>query len=108
MMADAGAFYMNIHNSGHDADTLISAATGACGVVELHETYDKGDGTMGMRPVEGGIEIPADEAVALEPGGLHIMCLQKKADFAVGAKIMLTLNFEHAGEVMVEAEVRDQ
>jgi hypothetical protein len=109
MMAEAGAFYMILRNGGGEADRLTAVKTDACGTVELHETYDKGDGTMGMRPVEAGyIEIPANGAAELKPGGLHVMCLMKKADFAVGATLSLTLVFEKAGEIAVEADIRDQ
>ena len=106
-MADTGAFFMVIRNPGNQADKLTSARSDACGVVELHEMFMNADGTMGMRPVTGGaIEIPAGGSVELKPGGLHVMCLQKKGEFKDGAKIPLTLVFEKGGELKTEAEIR--
>jgi copper(I)-binding protein len=106
-MADAGAFFMMIRNPGNQADKLTSARADACGVVELHEMYMKDDGTMGMRPVTGGaIEVPAGGSVELKPGGLHVMCLQKKGEFTAGTKVPLTLVFEKGGELKTEAEIR--
>jgi copper(I)-binding protein len=76
-------------------------------VVELHESYDMGDGVMGMRPVEGGfIEIPAGGQAELKMGGLHIMCIDKLDDFTEGAVLSLTLEFEKSGEMAVDVEIR--
>jgi len=103
-----GAFYMVIQNEGKTADTLVGASTPACGTVELHESYMSRDNVMGMRPVEGGkIEVPAGGLVELKPGSLHMMCIQKQVAFEVGEKIMLALQFEQAGELEVEVEIRE-
>ena len=107
--ASAGAFYMTIHNDGGEADKLFSVMSTACGMAELHESYMLDNGAMGMRPVQGGsIEIPAGGSVELKVGGLHIMCMDKQVDFAAGDKYAITLNFEKAGEIMVEAEIKDE
>lgn len=109
MMAEAGAIYMMIKNSGAQADKLLSASSPACGMMELHEGYKKDDGTMGMRPVAGGfIEIPAGGQAELKVGGLHVMCMQKAAAFAPGAKLEATLKFEKAGEQRINFEVREK
>lgn len=106
--AENGAFYMMLTNNSDTDDTLLSASTDACGMVELHEMYDKGDGVMGMRPVEGGsIPVPAGSSAELKPGGLHVMCMMKQVDFEAGTEIPLTLTFENAGEMEVTAEIRD-
>jgi copper(I)-binding protein len=106
-VATAGAFYMVLKNSGGEADKLVSASSDSCRVVELHESYDKGDGVMGMRPVEGGfIEIPAKGQAELKMGGLHIMCIDKLDDFQEGAVLGVTLSFEKSGEKTVEVEIR--
>jgi len=61
-----------------------------------------------MRPVEGGfIEVPAGGEVELKVGGLHVMCIDKLEDFAVGATLPLTLQFEKAGEITVNIEIRE-
>ncbi|WP_420644291.1 copper chaperone PCu(A)C [Candidatus Leptofilum sp.] len=103
-----GAFYMMLTNNSDSDDTLLSASTDACGTVELHEMYDKGDGVMGMRPVEGGtIPIPAGGNAELKPGGLHVMCMMKQIDFEEGTEIPITLTFENAGEMEITAVIRD-
>jgi copper(I)-binding protein len=108
MMADAGAFYMTLRNSGREADQLIGAKSEACGAIELHETVMNEDGTMGMRPVAGqAIDVPAGGMVELKPGGLHVMCLQKTEELAVGAQVPLTLEFKTSGEVRVTAAISE-
>ncbi len=107
-VAAAGAFYMLIKNTGSEADKLVSAESPACGAVELHESYKTEEGAMGMRPVEGGyIEILPGGQAELKMGGLHIMCIEKLADFEVGAVLPLTLNFEKSGEIIIEIEIRE-
>ncbi|MFZ0492953.1 MAG: copper chaperone PCu(A)C [Acidimicrobiia bacterium] len=103
--ATNAAFYLTINNGG-EADQLVSADSSACGTAELHEMYDKGDGVMGMRPVEG-IEIPAGGSVTLEPGGLHVMCIGRLADFTPGDHVPLTLEFQNAGTIEVNATIRE-
>jgi hypothetical protein len=98
------AFYLTIENHGGGADLLVSADSSACGTTELHETYDKGSGVMGMRPV-AGIDIPAGGSVTLQPGGIHLMCIDRLADFAPGDHIPLTLKFQNAGTIEVDATI---
>lgn len=108
MAAENGAFYMQVTNNTGQDDKLLSAATDACGTVELHEMYMRENDVMGMRPVpDGFITLPAGEMVELRVGGLHVMCLDKQIDFAVGTEIPLLLTFENAGEMEVVAEIRD-
>ncbi len=107
-VADTGAFYLTIKNTGTTADTLVGVKSTACGMAELHETVDK-NGMMSMQPIAGQkIEVPAGGTVELKPGGMHVMCMMKKADFATGTKLPLTLVFEKSGEMKFDADIRDQ
>lgn len=63
-------------------------------------------GEMAMRPIDS-LELPAGEAVALEPGGYHIMLIDLVAPLEAGSTIDVTLTFEKAGEQVVTATVRD-
>lgn len=107
-VAQNGAFYMEIVNNSAEDDELQSASSDACEVVELHEMYMMENDVMGMRPVEGGvIPIPAGETVELKVGGLHVMCLGKKADFNVDDTYMVKLQFAKAGEKEVAVEIHE-
>ncbi|MEZ5229718.1 MAG: copper chaperone PCu(A)C [Acidimicrobiales bacterium] len=63
-------------------------------------------GVMQMREV-GTIALPAGEAVALEPGGYHIMMLDLPAPLETGQTFEITLDFETADDMVVTVEVRD-
>ena len=109
MSAENGAFYMQLVNDSAEDDALLSATAELCGTVELHESYMADDGTMAMRPVEGGnIPVPAGETVELKVGSLHVMCLGVGDGFAVGQTVPVTLVFEKAGEVQVDVEIREE
>lgn len=109
MMAENGAFYMNLKNSSSADDALLRVEVEACGTVELHETYMLDGGMMGMRPVEGGkVVVPAGQTVELKVGGLHVMCLGIDPGFVVGQKIPVTLVFEKGGEMVVDVEIRTE
>jgi hypothetical protein len=105
MVAASGAFYMTI-NGGAEDDRLVAAESAACGTVEIHETVMQDD-VMKMQHLPDGIEIPAGGAAVLEPGGLHIMCIDKLQDFTAGSTIAVTLEFEKAASQTVEAEIRE-
>jgi copper(I)-binding protein len=61
---------------------------------------------MTMRPVEGGLEIPAGGAVELKPGGLHLMLIGLKAPLSEGGNVPLTLVFDNGMRVDAALSVR--
>ncbi|WP_309083840.1 DUF1775 domain-containing protein [Chelativorans sp.] len=93
-----GGAYMTIRNDGSEADRLVAVTSPAAGKVEIHTMEMKGE-VMVMRPLEGGLEIPAGGSAELEPGGLHLMFLEVSAPFAEGTEVPVTLEFEKAGKV---------
>lgn len=124
-MVDVGAAYMVLESG--EGDTLLSASVPdtVAGTVEIHETVMgdmgssdttmamggsdttmAGSGAMSMQQVDS-LALPAGEAVALEPGGYHLMLLDLVEPLETGDTVEITLTFENAGEQVVEAEVRD-
>lgn len=101
----AGGGYLTVTNNGAEADRLIGASSPAAGKVEIH-TMEVVDDVMTMRPVEGGLEIPAGGSVELKPGGYHIMFMGVGEPFADGSTTPVTLRFEKAGEVELALPVR--
>ena len=55
------------------------------------------NGVMKMRPLLGGVELPAGQAVTLKPGGMHIMLSALNRAAEGGDKFPLTLQFAKAG-----------
>jgi len=109
-MGGTSAVYMTVTNPTETELRLVAAATDAASIVEIHET-SLGDGdVMRMRPVDGGLLVPAGESVELRPGGFHIMLLEPEP-LAPGAAFALTLTFEDAegetADVLVGVPVLD-
>ena len=107
-MAAAGAVYVLIENQGNEADRLVGVSSAAAKTVEIHESYMDDNGVMGMRPLEGGLEIPAGNKAELKPGGYHIMLIDLVQPLEVGSKITVTLQFEKSDDIVLEAEIREQ
>lgn len=101
----AGGGYLTVTNSGGEADRLVAVSSPAAGKSEVHEMKVEND-VMVMRPVEGGVEIPAGGTVELKPGGLHLMFTQVAEPFTEGATVPVTLEFEKAGKVELALPVR--
>ncbi len=90
---------------GADSDTLVDARSAVAERVEVHETYDAGDGMRGMRQVENGIPVPSGETVDLAPGGYHVMLLGLADEIAVGDTLDIEAVFARAGAVQVRVPV---
>lgn len=96
--------YFTVVNKGSAPDRLLSISSDISDKAELHEMGVK-DGVMTMRPVEGGLELPAGGKVALKPGAYHLMFTGLKRQPKQGEKFPATLTFEKAGSVKVEFAV---
>lgn len=101
-----GGAFMVIANNGGGADRLLSAASPASKMVELHETVSEG-GVMKMVHQPQGFEIPAGGKVELKPGGKHIMLMNLAAPLEAGQTIQITLQFEKAGAQTINVPVRE-
>jgi len=99
-----GAAYMAISNSGDSDDVLLSVSSSVAKASELH-TMEMTDGVMRMRQIQGGLRLPADDTVVLEPGGEHIMLIGLKQPLEPGSRFDLTLTFQKAGEHRIEGMV---
>lgn len=98
-----GVAYMTIDNEGQSADRLLKVETPAAKRAALH-THIMENNVMKMRPVEA-IEINPGAATALEPGGFHIMLTGLNAPLKEGQSFVLTLTFEKAGTLEVNAKI---
>lgn len=101
-----GAMYMTIRNPTGTPDRLIKAQSDVAKVVELHNVAMK-DGVMSMYPVEA-IEVPANGEAVLKPGSFHVMLIGLTRDLVAGETMTITLTFEQAGDVTVQASIRER
>ncbi len=130
-MADTGAAYLVIENTGSEPDYLLGGSTPAAKTIEVHETVDmssampaesmaegmasaspdpmasmSSSGMLGMQRIDR-LEIPAGGSVELKPGSYHLMLIELTGELVVGDTIEMTLDFEQAGPVTVSAEIRE-
>jgi periplasmic copper chaperone A len=121
-----GVVYFDIA-AGDSGDALLSVSVPSdiSTSAEIHETvavdttttmsHDMGGSTMGGHDMGGAmtmqrvssVHIPAGETVSFEPGGYHVMLMGLIEPLQVGQTFEVTLTFEHAGEIVVTAEVRE-
>lgn len=99
-----GAMYLRI-DGGTSPDRLVGASTPRAERVEFHRV-ETTDGMVRMRQADA-IDVPADAHVEFAPQGLHLMLVGLASPLRRGEVLPLTLQFERAGALVIEAQVRD-
>ena len=100
------AGYLVITNATGRDEALVGASTPAASSIELHRTMSASSGGMtGMTPVQR-ISLPAGSTVTLAPGGFHMMLIGLVRPLVAGDTVEIDLVFEHAGNVAIKADVR--
>lgn len=102
-MMKTGAAFLTLSNHGAASDRLIAAQTPVAKKAELH-THTMTNGIMKMRQV-AAIEVPPGTPTMLQPGGFHVMFMGLHAPLKFGTRFPITLIFEKAGKVEIEAVV---
>jgi copper(I)-binding protein len=98
------AAFMTIKNPSGSDNALVSAASPASKVVELH-THIVEDGMMKMRQIPQ-IDLPAGKDAVLKPGGLHIMLIGLNGDLTPGEQVELNLNFADGSQQKLSAPIK--
>jgi hypothetical protein len=99
------AAYLTLDNAGSPARTLVAVEAEGYGAASLHETRTTAEGVMAMTAVEA-LSVPAGGAVAMRPGGLHLMLEGPDGPRAEGDVVALVLGFADGATLAVEAVVR--
>jgi len=102
--ARTGAGYGLFVNGGTAEDRLLGGSTPIADRIEVHSMTMDG-GVMRMRPVSGGLAIPAGGRIALKPGGYHLMLIGLKQPLRRGAMVPVTLDFAKAGSLKLSFRV---
>lgn len=87
----ASAVFMKLRSQG--GAVLIGASTPAAGQAGIHEMRRVGD-LMKMRPVPGGVVLPAGKTVEFKSSGYHLMLQDLKQALPEGSTVALTLVFK--------------
>jgi periplasmic copper chaperone A len=85
-------------------DRLTTAESPSANLVQIHESRIE-SGMMMMRELRDGLALPAGQAVALEPGGSHLMLLGVAEPLVAGDTVVLTLSFAQSPPLEVTATV---
>ena len=99
---NAGVF-MNLA-SPNDA-RLVGASSPEAAFGEVLEMLMEGD-VMKMRPLKGGLELPAGKSVEHKLGSYHVMPLDLKLPLQKDTTIPLTLTFKDAKGVETKSELK--
>ena len=99
------AGYLEVFNGAGSGDRLIGGSAAVASDVEVHE-HEMDGGVMRMRHLHDGLEIPAGERTVLEPQGYHLMLIGLTGQLIEGETVPIVLEFERAGEIELEFEVR--
>jgi copper(I)-binding protein len=97
--------YFTLHNDGKNTETLVSAASPACGMLMLHLSENKG-GMSAMREVTG-VDVAPGATLRFEPGSYHLMCMGAKPAIRPGAAVPVTLVFKSGEKRTVNFAVRN-
>jgi copper(I)-binding protein len=84
---------------------LVGVSTSVAGVAEVHE-MKMDNNVMQMRALPDGLALPAGKAVALQPGGFHVMLMDLKLPLQKDTTIPLTMRFKDAKGVESSVEIK--
>jgi copper(I)-binding protein len=104
-MSKSGAAFMVIENHSDQADHLVGASSDIAERVELHTHKEDDNGVMRMVHIEEGFMLPAGGSIEMKRGGHHVMFLGLKQPMVDGDTVQVTLQFEKAGDVLVDVPV---
>lgn len=85
-------------------DRLVSVTSPVSGLAQVHEMKVESNMMM-MRELTDGLPLPAGSAVALAPGGNHVMLMGVANPLVAGDTVPLTLTFANARPVEIVARV---
>jgi len=106
-VTDVSAVYLQLFSTAENDDALVEVETSAAGIAEIHESVMDGD-VMRMRPLEGGLPLPAGGEATLEPGGYHIMLMDLQTPLFDGNALSMTLIFASGAEITIGVPVYDR
>jgi len=98
------AAFMVIHNAMKKDIKLIAASSDTAQRVELHQHIHE-DGMMKMRQVEE-ITIQAEQHIALQPGGYHVMLFGLKHALKDGDLLQFSLYFDNGEKITLDAPIK--
>ncbi|MBE1161679.1 copper chaperone PCu(A)C [Dyella acidiphila] len=97
--------YVNLHNAGASAATLVSAHSAVYASVMLHQSSMDAHGMNNMTAV-AQMSIPAHGSASLAPAGYHLMLGQPSHPLKPGDTVDITLDFADGSQLPVSFLLR--
>jgi periplasmic copper chaperone A len=96
---------------GPSDDRLLTVTSPVVIRVEMHESMtgpsaSSGGAMASMKPLDGGVEVPANADVKFEPGGKHIMLFNINPGMKVGQTMRLDFVFASGLQLQAYAPLR--
>ena len=99
------AGYFTLTNATAAPETLVGAASPACGTLMIHKSVSRnGEESMIMVP---SVAIPAHGKVKFAPGGYHLMCMSPGPAMARGKSVPVTLRLANGEALSASFPVRN-
>jgi periplasmic copper chaperone A len=107
----AAAYFMVV--GGPKADRLMDVSSPVVIRTEMHESMTggspstgSGGAMMSMKPITGGIKVPAGGAVEFRPGGKHVMMYNVNPGILPPRTLPMIFTFASGERIMVDAKVK--
>ena len=95
--------YFTAHNNSDRVVVINGVQSGACGMLMMHESSNKG-GMSGMARGDK-VVVPAGGTMKFAPAGYHLMCEQPK--MKIGAKVPVSFSLSNGTTVVVGFQVKN-
>ena len=99
------AGYFELHNHSDSDYFLVSASSADFGHVMVHRSFEEG-GIVKMEHIDA-VEVAKGKNVVFEPGGFHLMLMQRNREFNVGDQSRVVLHFKGGEKMELDLDVAD-
>lgn len=99
-----GAAYFYV-SGGPKTERLMTVSSPVVIRSEMHESMAKG-GMMTMKPIEGGVEVPAGGFVEFKPGGKHVMMFNINPGIQPPRTVQMIFTFASGARITSDAQVK--
>lgn len=96
--------YMTLTNAGAEPDKLVAVEAKAAGRIEIQKAKKSGGATS--YETIPAVELGAKKRVALQPGSMRVLLIDLKEPLKHEYTLPLTLVFERAGRVEIQAVIQ--
>jgi periplasmic copper chaperone A len=100
----AAGYFMVV--GGSKTDRLVDVSSPVVIRVELHESMGDHSNMASMKPLDGGVEIPAGGAVEFKPGGKHAMMYNVNPGILPPRTLPMIFTFASGERITVDAKVK--